>query len=141
MARLVDDEVPAERLHEVEAVLDQKGHDVEGPFLQLSVRKETGGGLAELPDRGLVPPGGLRTRGARSSRWPGPAGGSSSANMMIACDKNGGAGSVTDAGFGGNHDGDGGHILRADGSVKWIPVAEWGASVWGGAHLASVAGY
>ena len=66
---------------------------------------------------------------------------SSVARLMIACDKDGGNGNVVSAGFGGNHGGDGGHVLRMDGAVKWVLKADWDEDIWGGADVSSVVGY
>lgn len=63
------------------------------------------------------------------------------ANIMVACDKDGSQGSVTAAGFGQNHAGDGGNILRGDGSAKWIDVVKWSTNIWGEADLAQVSGF
>jgi hypothetical protein len=60
---------------------------------------------------------------------------------MLACDKDGANGNVTDAGFGGNHAGDGGNVLRADGAVLWVREDEWQESTWGEADPNSVVGY
>ena len=70
-----------------------------------------------------------------------PLGASSPATTMVACDKDGALGNVTAEGFGGNHAGDGGLVLYADGSVIWVDVDDWATNVWGVADLASVAGY
>ncbi|NQU38558.1 MAG: type II secretion system protein [Lentisphaerae bacterium] len=63
------------------------------------------------------------------------------ANIMVACDKDGAQGNITAAGFGGNHAGDGGNILRGDGSAKWIDVEKWSTNIWGEADLAEVSGF
>jgi len=59
----------------------------------------------------------------------------------IACDKNGEHGNVTGTEFGGNHGGDGGNVLYADGSVKWVKSGHWGPKRWGSADISSVVGY
>ena len=67
------------------------------------------------------------------SSWP--------ANIMVACDKDGSNGDVTETSFGGNHGGDGGNILRGDGSAKWISADRWSTNIWGEADLAAVSGF
>lgn len=44
---------------------------------------------------------------------------------LLLCDKNGGTGNVTVAGFGGNHKSAGGHVLKMSGAVRWINKEEW----------------
>ena len=61
--------------------------------------------------------------------------------IVVACDKDGANGNVTEDSFGGNHAGDGGHVVRADGAVKWVAADDWSNNIWGEADLASVAGY
>ena len=63
----------------------------------------------------------------------------SDGNSMLACDKDGLAGSVTDtdAGFGGNHAGDGGNILYIDGSVQWVNTGKAGDTVASGSWIGS----
>jgi prepilin-type N-terminal cleavage/methylation domain-containing protein len=70
-----------------------------------------------------------------------PIGSSWPANIMVACDKDGANGNVTESSFGGNHAGDGGNILRGDGSAKWIDVGRWSTNIWGEADLAAVSGF
>ncbi|MFO7870417.1 MAG: DUF1559 domain-containing protein [Kiritimatiellia bacterium] len=50
----------------------------------------------------------------------------SGSGVALACDKDGPDDNVTDVadGFGGNHDGDGGNILRCGGSVEWVNTKE-----------------
>jgi len=67
------------------------------------------------------------------SSWP--------ANIMVACDKDGLNGNVSENGFGGNHGDDGGNILRGDGSAKWIDVDRWSTNIWGEADLAELSGF
>jgi len=61
----------------------------------------------------------------------------SKSTTMHACDKDGENEDVTAGSFGGNHAGDGGNVLYIDGSVSWIPVADWvnydgtGLAPWG----------
>ena len=70
-----------------------------------------------------------------------PAGPSSPAGMMTACDKDGAAGNVTETGFGKNHGGDGGNVLFQDSSVMWVAAEDWGTNIWGKSDLATIAGY
>lgn len=60
---------------------------------------------------------------------------------MIACDKDGEHGSISDSGFGGNHGGDGGNVLYADSSVKWVRTKQWEPKRRGSADLSSVVGH
>jgi len=66
----------------------------------------------------------------------------SDANSMLACDKDGVDGSVTDTdgGFGGNHAGDGGNILYIDGSVQWVNVGKAGDTVESGSWIGAGSG-
>ena len=66
---------------------------------------------------------------------------SSPSRMVLVCDKNGGEGNPTATGFGGNHNAEGGHVVRVDGAVKWVNKADWKETVLGGADLASLVGY
>ena len=66
---------------------------------------------------------------------------SSESSMLLICDKNGGAGNVTEAGFGNNHKGEGGHVVYNSGAVKWLDTGNWNTNYWGGAAIDSVIGY
>ena len=65
----------------------------------------------------------------------------SPSTMMIACDKNGGSGNVTESGFGENHPKPGGNVLYGDSSVVWVPSDQWSSNTWGVADLSSLVGY
>jgi prepilin-type N-terminal cleavage/methylation domain-containing protein/prepilin-type processing-associated H-X9-DG protein len=67
-----------------------------------------------------------------------PLSSSSSADTLLACDKNGGTGDVTASAFGGNHANQGGNALYADGSVQWIQSVVWNSSTNGAASNGGV---
>ena len=69
------------------------------------------------------------------------AGPGSDPTMMILTDKNGASNTIGAAAFGGNHQGDGGNVLRCDASAKWVTVEKWSSNIWGKADLASAVGY
>ncbi len=64
----------------------------------------------------------------------------SAANTMMACDKDGAAGSVTASSFGGNHAGKGGNVLYVDGSVVWVNNGDTAADEWPGSALTNLIG-
>jgi prepilin-type N-terminal cleavage/methylation domain-containing protein len=70
-----------------------------------------------------------------------PLGSMSAGNTMLACDKDGERGNVTAKGFGGNHGGAGGNVLRMDGAARWVEKANWSSNVWVEADVGSVVGY
>lgn len=62
--------------------------------------------------------------------------------MMLACDKNG-AKNVAGGDaccFGGNHAGDGGNVLKVDGSVAWCPIVQWSDAAPGGGRDQALGG-
>lgn len=69
------------------------------------------------------------------------AGGNSEPTMLLASDKDGLNGPVTSTGFGGNHGGDGGNVLRMDGSVRWVRYADWAPKIYGTVDLNSLVGF
>ena len=68
-------------------------------------------------------------------------GSSSSPRTMLITEKNGISNSVSETMFGGNHQGQGGHVVRCDASVKWVTIDKWTSNVWGAADLSSAVGY
>lgn len=68
-------------------------------------------------------------------------GSSSSPMMMLITEKNGISNTVSETLFGGNHQGQGGHVVRCDASVKWVPINKWTSNVWRTADLSSAVGY
>lgn len=60
---------------------------------------------------------------------------------MIASDKNGADGNVSEGGFGGNHGTDGGNIVRGDGSAKWVETDKWTDRIWGDADLSALSSF
>lgn len=70
-----------------------------------------------------------------------PLTGTARSSTLVASDKHGAKGNVTDSWFGGNHADRGGNVLRADGGVKWVEAPQWGPAVWGEADLTSLVGY
>jgi prepilin-type N-terminal cleavage/methylation domain-containing protein len=70
-----------------------------------------------------------------------PLGSSIAPTMLIACDKDGSKNNVTSGSFGGNHNKEGGNILRGDSSVRWIDSTRWSSNTWNSADLTSVAGF
>ena len=67
--------------------------------------------------------------------------GSVAARTVIACDKSGEAGTVTETEFGESHGGDGGSVLYADGAVKFVRKADWNRKRWGDADINSMVGH
>ncbi len=73
------------------------------------------------------------TTGARMSAG-------SSANTMVACDKDGVNENVTATTFGGNHAGKGGNLLFVDGSVVWVNFGSTAVDQWPGTALTNLIG-
>lgn len=68
-------------------------------------------------------------------------GSGSDPTMMILTDKNGISNGVSASAFGGNHQGQGGNVLRCDASAKWVTVDKWTSNIWGLADLSSTVGF
>ena len=65
---------------------------------------------------------------------------SADANSMLACDKNGPDGDITETAFGGNHSaGKGGNCLYVDGSVVWVNTGD-DAGEWPGTSITNITG-
>jgi len=63
------------------------------------------------------------------------------ARTAIACDKSGEDDAVSRTAFGGNHNGDGGNVLYADGAVRFVRTGDWNEKRWGDADIGSMIGY
>ena len=68
-------------------------------------------------------------------------GASSSPRVMLITEKSGVSNTVSATSFGGNHQNQGGHVVRCDASIKWVTIEKWTSNVWGSADLSSAVGY